>query len=64
MDRIHAAGKEVNVWTVNTVNAMTHFMASDVDGIITDEVSQADFVRKLLLERSDEVRVLQRILQL
>ena len=64
VNRIHAAGKEVNVWTVNTMNAMTHFMASDVDGIITDEVSLADFVRKLLLERSDEARVLQRILQM
>jgi glycerophosphoryl diester phosphodiesterase len=34
--RIHAAGKEAGVWTVNMLNAMTSFMASDIDYIITD----------------------------
>ncbi|RLP09999.1 glycerophosphodiester phosphodiesterase family protein [Propionibacterium australiense] len=62
--KIHAAGKKVDVWTVNTVSAMTEFMTSDVDGIITDEVAQTGVVRQLLTERSDEARVLRRILQL
>lgn len=61
VNRIHAAGKKVIVWTVNTVNAMTEFMASDVDGIITDEVAQTGVVRRLLMEQSDEARVLRRI---
>jgi glycerophosphoryl diester phosphodiesterase len=44
--RIHAAGKEAGVWTVNMLNAMTSFMASDIDYIITVEVAQADVVRR------------------
>ncbi len=56
--RIHAAGKEAGVWTVNMLNAMTSFMASDIDYIITDEVAQADVVRRTLAERTDEARVL------
>ena len=59
VDKIHTAGKEVNVWTVNTLDGMTRFMTSDVDGIITDEVAQAELVRSILTERSDSARVLQ-----
>lgn len=62
--KIHAAGKKVNVWTVNTVSSMTEFMTSDVDGIITDEVAQTGVVRQVLMERSDEARVLLQVLSL
>ena len=33
---LHTAGIAVNVWTVNSVEAMQYFMAMGVDGIITD----------------------------
>ncbi|HFI0462907.1 TPA: glycerophosphodiester phosphodiesterase family protein [Streptococcus suis] len=35
---LHAAGKKVYVWTVNDQNNIDHFVASNVDGIITDRV--------------------------
>ena len=58
ISRIHAAGKQAAVWTVNDMTAMTRFMCSEADAVITDEVAQADQVRRLLAERPDEVRVL------
>ena len=58
----HANGKKVYVWTVNSVNGMTNFLTSNVDGIITDEVEMAQSTMKLLDERNDEARVLQRFL--
>lgn len=38
IDEIHAAGKKAVVWTVNTEDSIKRFVASDVDGIITDYV--------------------------
>lgn len=57
--KIHEAGKKAGVWTVNTSASMTGFLNSDVDFIITDEVTLAGRVRKLLGNRSDETRVLE-----
>ena len=47
IEKIKAANKKVNVWTVNTVNGMIEFLSSDADGIITDEVALAQLVRIL-----------------
>ena len=62
IEKIKAANKKVNAWTVNTVNGMVEFLSSDADGIITDEVALAQLVRILFTERTDELRVLNRIL--
>jgi len=58
----HANGKKVYVWTVNTVNGLTNFITSDVDGIITDEVELAQGTIDVLKERNDEARVLQKFI--
>lgn len=60
--RIHEEGKEVNVWTVNGVSAMITFMLGDADGLITDSVAAAQRTRNLLFSRSDEIRVLRRLI--
>jgi glycerophosphoryl diester phosphodiesterase len=58
----HANGKKVYVWTVNTVNGLSKFITSDVDGIITDEVELAQRTIDVLKERNDEARVLQKFI--
>jgi glycerophosphoryl diester phosphodiesterase len=58
----HANGKKVYVWTVNTVNGLSKFVTSDVDGIITDEVELAQGTIDVLKERNDEARVLQKFI--
>lgn len=63
VEKIHEAGKEVYVWTVNSMDSAMHFMASRVDGIITDEVLQAEAVRSLMQNRSDEMRIMQALMQ-
>jgi glycerophosphoryl diester phosphodiesterase len=40
VNEIHAQGKKVMVWTVNTEAAMRRFRAWDVDGIISDETER------------------------
>ena len=64
IDRIHAAGKEAGVWTVNTTGSMSNFMTSDIDWIITDEVAMTSTVRRMLETNSDETRVFTAILRL
>jgi len=36
IDKIHKAGKKINVWTVNNIDDMFYFIQIGVDGIITD----------------------------
>jgi glycerophosphoryl diester phosphodiesterase len=36
IEKVHKAGKKVNVWTVNNRDEMMYFMKIGVDGIITD----------------------------
>lgn len=50
---IHSAGKKVGVWTVNSEYSLYHFLDSDVDVIITDNVEQAIKVQKQLDQRTD-----------
>ena len=50
---IHDAGKKAGVWTVNTRRAMTRFLDSEVDFVITDDILMAIDVQKELDERTD-----------
>ena len=58
IDTIHASGKEVYVWTINTERGMYRFLDSHCDGIITDQVEMAERVQAELDKRSD-LRLLQ-----
>ncbi len=58
IDSIHAGGKEVYVWTINTEKGMYKFLDSHCDGIITDQVEMAERVQAALDNRSD-LRLLQ-----
>ena len=53
IDTIHASGKEVYVWTINTERGMYRFLDSHCDGIITDQIEMAERVQAELDKRSD-----------
>ncbi len=48
IDRLHAMGLQVHVWTINTEQEMHALLDAGVDAIMTDEVS---LLRKVLNER-------------
>ncbi len=58
MDSVHAQGKRVLVWTPNTLDAQEYFLTTKADGIITDNVVQANKIVNRLNERSDLERIL------
>ena len=41
IDRLHAAGVEIHVWTVNDPQRMHELLDIGVDGIVTDRVDVA-----------------------
>lgn len=49
VDRVHGAGVEVHVWTVNDPADMTRLLDLGVDGLVTD---RADLARPLIAARS------------
>ena len=51
--QIHEAGKKAAVWTVNTGDGLRHFLDSDADCIITDEIPLAIEIRQELADRTD-----------
>ena len=53
IDAIHRAGKKAMVWTPNDEDSQKKFLLSDVDYIITDEISQAEEIIVKLNNRSD-----------
>ena len=53
ISKIHAAGKKAAVWTVNTEDGLRHFLDSEIDCIITDEVPMAVMVQEELKDRTD-----------
>ena len=63
IESIHNQGKLALVWTPNTVSEQEHFLCSDADGIITDNVAQSAEVRAELQQRSDLERLLGELLQ-
>ena len=58
---IHDEGKQALVWTVNKKGSQKHFLCSNVDGIITDNPSQAAEVAMNLSHRSDIDRMVDKI---
>ena len=53
IDDIHEAGKKAGVWTVNTREALYHFLDTDADTIVTDQVIMALEVQDELMDRTD-----------
>ncbi len=60
INRIHAAGKKVAVWTVNTTSELNRWLLTDVDYVVTDEVLAARLLKKYIYNGADEERILQR----
>ena len=58
---IHKEGKKVLVWTANEEGSQKHFLCMDVDGLITDNVSQAIRLSAALGQRSDLDRMVDKI---
>ena len=50
---IHDEGKQALVWTANKKGSQKHFLCTEIDGIITDNVFQAMEVAASLENRSD-----------
>ena len=50
---IHRAQKQAVVWTVNTEQAMHHFLDSEIDAVITDRIGMAEEVQAQLDDRTD-----------
>ena len=58
---IHHEGKKALVWTANEKGSQKHFLCKDVDGLITDNVSQALGLVKELEHRSDLDRMVDKV---
>ncbi|MBR2390418.1 MAG: hypothetical protein IKA94_06450 [Mogibacterium sp.] len=61
INAIHKEGKKVLVWTANEKGSQKHFLCSEADGIITDNVSQAIGLVTELEHRSDLDRMIDKI---
>ena len=61
IDAIHKEGKKVLVWTANEKDSQKHFLCTEVDGLITDNVSQAINLNHELEHRSDLDRIVDKI---
>ena len=61
IDAIHKEGKKALVWTANEKGSQKHFLCTDVDGLITDNVSQAVGLIRELEQRSDLDRMVDKI---
>ena len=60
--RIHLAGKRVDVWTCNTIGAISQVVLSEADGIITDEIDRTEHFINLFVRREFLSRIMNRIL--
>ena len=60
---IHRQGKKVLVWTANERKSQKHFLCSMVDGLITDNITQAARLLVELEERSDLQRMIDGIME-
>ena len=60
--RIHLAGKRVDVWTCNTIGAISQVALSEADGIITDEIDRTEGMLDAFTRREFLARILNRIL--
>lgn len=48
INSIHAAGKKAITWTVNTKDSLLHFLDSDLDAVITDQIELAQQIQEEL----------------
>ena len=46
------------VWTANNRDSQKHFLLSDADGLITDEVTQAVDLKEEIARRTDLERIM------
>ena len=53
IDSIKDADKQAIVWTVNTRDSLYHFLSSDIDAVITDEIPLSEEVQAVLDDRTD-----------
>ena len=58
---IHDEGKKVLVWTANEAGSQKHFLCTEADGLITDNVTQAIGLATELEQRSDLDRMVDKI---
>ena len=58
----HDQNKKMLVWTANEKEKQKHFLCSNADGLITDNVVQAAGIQKDLMKRSDLQRMIDRIM--
>lgn len=61
INSIHDEGKKVLVWTANEKGSQKHFLCTQVDGLITDNVKQALELVTELEHRSDLDRMVDKI---
>lgn len=61
IDAIHKEGKKALVWTANEKGSQKHFLCTKVDGLITDNVTQAIGLVTELEQRSDLERMIDKI---
>ena len=61
IDAIHNEGKKALVWTANDRGSQKHFLCTKIDGIITDNVTQALSLVTELKQRSDLDRMIDKI---
>lgn len=62
IEAIHEQGKKALVWTANEKKSQRHFLCSNIDGLITDNVAQAADLIRELESRSDLQRIIDRFL--
>ena len=58
VDAVHRQHKEIWAWTVNDRDAMTQMVFADVDGIITDNLTQ---LKQVIAEQNDHPSYAQRL---
>ena len=58
---VHKQGKKVLIWTANKRTSQRHFLCSEADGVITDNVLQAMDVIQEIQSRSDLSRIIDRL---
>ena len=61
---IHNQGKKALVWTSNERESQRHFLCSQADGLITDNVKQAAEIKTELTKRTDLQRIIDRFIGL
>jgi glycerophosphoryl diester phosphodiesterase len=61
---VHKQGKKILIWTANNRTSQRHFLCSEADGVITDNVLQAMDVIHEIQSRSDLSRIIDRLREL